>query len=76
MPGFMIVLSSLILVGIWLEHLLLLGPALNPGVSSLPLDLSDGLISLGFLGLMVLAVPFLLTSFPELPPGGKPEGVK
>jgi len=70
MPLFMIFLSSLILVGIWFEHLLLLGPSLNPEANSLPLHLSDGLISLGFLGLMALAVRFLLTSFPELLQGG------
>jgi hypothetical protein len=65
-PLFMVFLCSLVLIGIWFEHLLLLGPALNPGVSSLPVHLSDALISLGFLGLMVLAVRFCLTSFPEL----------
>ena len=74
MPLFMIFLSSLVLVGIWFEHLLLLGPSLNPGASSLPLHLSDGLISLGFLGLMAVAIRFLLTSFPELLQG-KPAGV-
>jgi hypothetical protein len=75
MPLFMIFLCSLILVGIWFEHLLLLGPSFNPGASSLSLHLSDGLISLGFLGLMALAVRFLLTSFPELLQG-EPGGVK
>jgi hypothetical protein len=53
-------------MGIWLEHLLLLGPALHHNVSTLPLGLSDGLIFLGFLGLIALAVTFFLSLFPEL----------
>ncbi len=65
-PVFMIVISTVVIVGIWLEHLLLLGPALSHEVTALPLSLADGLISLGFLGLMVLAVSFFLNRFPEL----------
>ncbi len=65
-PVFMIVISTVVIVGIWLEHLLLLGPALSHEVTALPLNLSDGLISLGFLGLMVMAVSFFLNRFPEL----------
>ncbi len=65
-PVFMIVISTVVIVGIWLEHLLLLGPALSHEVTELPLNLSDGLISLGFLGLMVMAVSFFLNRFPEL----------
>jgi hypothetical protein len=62
----MIVLCSVVLVGFWLEHLLLLGPALRPDASSLPLGPADGLITLGFLGLMAIAVTFFLKLFPEL----------
>jgi Ni/Fe-hydrogenase subunit HybB-like protein len=65
-PVLMMILSAVVIVGIWLEHLLLLGPALNPGVNSLPLAISDGLISFGFLGLMVMAVNFFLRRFPEV----------
>lgn len=65
-PVFMIVISTVVIVGIWLEHLLLLGPALSHEVTALPLSLADGLISLGFLGLMVMAVSFFLNRFPEL----------
>jgi hypothetical protein len=64
-PVFMLLLCSVVLIGMWLEHLLLLGPALNDHASVLPLGLTDGLISLGFLGLMVLAVSFFLNLFPE-----------
>jgi hypothetical protein len=65
-PGFMIVLCTIILAGIWLEHLLLLGPALTHGVARLPLGLSEGLITLGFAGLMIMAVAYFLSLFPEL----------
>jgi hypothetical protein len=65
-PVFMIILCSVVIIGIWLEHLLLLGPALNHGAQSIPINLADGLISLGFLGLMATAVRYFLTVFPEL----------
>ncbi len=64
----MIVICGVVLVGLWLEHLLLLGPALNHQVATLPLGFTDGLITLGFLGLMALAVSFFLKRFPELVP--------
>jgi hypothetical protein len=62
----MIGLCSMVLIGIWLEHLLLVGPGLNPKATSLPLGVTDGLISLGFLGLMALAIRFGLSAFPRL----------
>lgn len=65
-PVIMLPLCFLVLIGIWLEHLLLLGPALNHDVSSLPLGLPDLLISLGFLGLMAMAVTSFLNFFPEI----------
>jgi hypothetical protein len=65
-PVLMMLLSALVIIGIWLEHLLLLGPALSHGATSLPLAISDGLISFGFLGLMVIALNFFLKRFPEL----------
>ncbi|MBW1900666.1 MAG: hypothetical protein JRJ20_03420 [Deltaproteobacteria bacterium] len=65
-PWFMIVLCSLAIVGMWLEHLLLLGPALNQHVTAIPLGLTDGLIFIGFLGSMMLSVTFFLNLFPEL----------
>ncbi|UCF95095.1 MAG: hypothetical protein JSW39_13405 [Desulfobacterales bacterium] len=65
-PAFMIILCTAIVVGIWLEHLLLLGPSLAPNVAALPLRLEDGLISLGFLGLMAIAVIYCLNIFPEM----------
>ena len=66
MPIPMIVLCSVVIIGIWLEHLLLLGPELSHDVTSLPLGLFEGLITLGFLGLMAMAVSGFLRLFPEL----------
>ncbi len=72
MPGAMIALCGVVILGIWLEHLLLLGPALNHAAAELPLGLTDGLVFIGFLGLMVLALAGTLRTFPELlPPGGE-----
>jgi len=64
-PILMIIICSIVIVGIWLEHLLLLGPALSHEIQSIPLSVSDGLISLGFLGLMAIAVGYFLKVFPE-----------
>jgi hypothetical protein len=61
----MLLICSVVIVGIWFEHLLLLGPAWNHETQSIPLSLSDGLISLGFLGLMAIAVGYFLRVFPE-----------
>jgi hypothetical protein len=61
----MVILCSVIIIGFWLEHLLLLAPALSHEVHSLPLSVSDGLITVGFFGLMVIAVSFFLKRFPE-----------
>jgi hypothetical protein len=67
-PVLMTVICSVVIVGIWLEHLLLLGPALSHDAQSIPLSLSDGLISLGFLGLMVIAIGYFMKIFPEAVP--------
>ena len=72
MPSAMIALCGMVILGIWLEHLLLLGPALNPAAAELPLGVTDGLVFIGFLGLMVLALVYTLKTFPELlPPGSE-----
>jgi len=67
-PVLMLAICSVVIIGIWLEHLLLLGPALSHETQAIPLSLSDGLISLGFLGLMVIAVGFFMKVFPETVP--------
>lgn len=65
-PRLMLILCSLAMLGIWLDNLLLIGPPLKFDISSLALQLFDLLISLGFLGLMVMAVAYFLSLFPEL----------
>ena len=65
-PRLMLILCSVAMLGIWLDNLLLIGPPLGFDVSSLALQLFDLLISLGFLGLMVMAVAYFLQLFPEL----------
>lgn len=70
MPAAMIALCGLVILGIWLEHLLLIGPALNHAAAELPLGVTDGLVFIGFLGLMVLSIAGTLKTFPELLPPG------
>ncbi len=65
-PKAMTVLCITVIVGIWLEHFLLLGPALSHHAQTLPLSVFDALISLAFLGLMIFAVTGYLNRFPEL----------
>ena len=60
----MVILCSVIIIGFWFEHLLLLAPALSHGAHSLSLNVSDVLITVGFFGLMVIAVSFFLKLFP------------
>jgi len=73
-PLLMIILCSIVIFGIWLENLLLLGPALNPTANSLPLGFWDGLISLGFLGLMAMALTGFFAIFPPSALAGAREG--
>jgi len=67
-PGFMMALCAMVIVAMWLEHLLLLGPAWDHAAAAVPLSLTDGLIFIGFAGLMALAVAGMLKTFPELLP--------
>ena len=62
----MIVICSGIIIGIWFEHLLLLGPALSHGATDIPISFLDAFISLGFLGLLAFVVIYFLSMFPEL----------
>ena len=64
-PVFMLIICSVVIIGIWFEHLLLLGPALSHQADSIPLGITDGLISLGFLGLMATAIRYFMNVFPE-----------
>jgi hypothetical protein len=67
-PRVMLIVSAVVLAGIWLEHLLLVGPALNPHTTAMPLGIADGVISLGFLGLMAMAVTTYFQVFPMAVP--------
>ena len=62
----MAVLCSVVIIGIGLEHLLLLGPALSPDISGLSQGVATGVIFVGFFGLMGMALRFFLNLFPEL----------
>jgi len=64
--GFMVALSLLILVGMWLERFLLIAPSLWKE-NSLPLGIMELLISAGFFGLVALCMLIFLNSFPLLP---------
>jgi len=66
LPRFMMVFCAIIIAGMWLEHLLLLGPALNHHATSIPFGVTDVLITIGFFGLMAFAVSGYLKQFPEL----------
>lgn len=72
MPRPMFAVGVLVIAGLWLEHVLLVGPVFDPAAAELPLGPLEGIIGAGFLGLMVLAVSGMLRSFPELLPGVRP----
>jgi Ni/Fe-hydrogenase subunit HybB-like protein len=78
-PRAMLVICSTVIIGIWLEHKLLLGPAFAHGAGGTgsPFSLVDFFIPLGFLGLMVKAVNAYLRQFPQLlrPPQAPPRAV-
>lgn len=59
-PKWMLALGALAIVAIWLEHLLLIGPALQPEAAAWPLGAIELLIFVGFFGLMLAAVTFTL----------------
>jgi Ni/Fe-hydrogenase subunit HybB-like protein len=66
----MIGLCTVVVAAIWFEHLLLLGPALSPQAATLPIGIGDGIVTLGFFGLLSLCVTWFLRLFPELLPIG------
>ncbi|MFP3981473.1 MAG: hypothetical protein ACLFUY_08770 [Desulfobacterales bacterium] len=66
-PWFMTCLCGIVLIGMWLEHYLLLGPALaghNGG--AIAFSAGDVLIFLGFAGLLIAAVAGYLRQFPGM----------
>ena len=66
-PWCMIIISSIVLTGLWIEHFLLLGPNYlhhDPGLFLI--GVSSLVITLGFIALMVMAIAFYFKEFPEL----------
>jgi len=65
-PQWLSLLAILTLLGLWLEHTLLIGPALNPHSHGLPLGIFDGMLFVGNMGLTALGTASMLHFFPEL----------
>lgn len=65
-PSAMAVICAIIIVGMWLEHFLLIAPAFYPNATSLPLSWIDVGVGLGFMGLLTAALGYYLKQFPEL----------
>jgi len=74
-PQAMIGLCSLVIAGMWLEHYLLLGPALEVQTGRFVLTPADFLIGLGFAGLLVATVAGFLKHFPEMLQSRKAESL-
>jgi hypothetical protein len=66
LPAAMAAICSMVIIGMWLEHFLLLGPAFYQHVERLPLSWVDGATGLGFLGLLMAAITGYLRQFPEV----------
>ncbi len=65
-PKAMIALCSLVIAGMWLEHYLLLGPALTHHAASMPVAPVEVGVALGFVGLLIAAVFGYFNQFPEM----------
>ena len=66
MPKAMTVICSAVMIGIWLEHYLLLGPAFHHHAHHLPLGWVEVAVGVGFFGLLAIAVTSYFKNFPEL----------
>jgi hypothetical protein len=62
----MIIICSITIVGMWLEHFLLLAPAFYPNTQTLPLSWIDLGVAFGFAGLLAWALAAYLKQFPGL----------
>lgn len=65
-PRAMLVICSVVILGIWLEHFLVLRPIYYPEATCLPFQWVDLATGLGFFGLLAFAVTGYLNAFPEL----------
>jgi Ni/Fe-hydrogenase subunit HybB-like protein len=66
LPIPMILICGVVILGFWFEHLMLIGPAMSHGVKTLSIGVLDGLISLGFLGLMAISIRWFMNRLPEV----------
>ena len=65
-PMAIIMISVIVLAGMWLERFLLVAPSIWKG-EGIPLGLLEVLITAGFFGLMALSLTFFLRRVPLLP---------
>ncbi len=65
-PQVMLRVSALSLFGLFLEHLLLIGPALDHHAHDIPFGLFDLVIGAGFFGLAACCVSYFFKLFPEV----------
>lgn len=76
-PWCMVLVSSWVLAGLWIEHFLLLGPCyLHSGPGAFPVGISEVIISTGFLALLVLTLLFYFKEFPDVLEKGSGEVVQ
>ena len=76
-PKCMIVISSCVLTGLWIEHFLLLGPSFlahDPAV--FPIGFGELFITLGFLGLFCISILAYFKELPEALKTNSGEGVQ
>ncbi len=64
-PVFMSLICSLVIIGIWLEHVLLLGPVFHEHAVQIPFSLVDVMIFLSFLGMMIFSILRFIDFMPE-----------
>lgn len=65
-PKAMTVICVAVMIGIWLEHYLLLGPAFHHDAKQLPLGWVEAAVAIGFFGLLAVALGIYFKHFPEL----------
>lgn len=75
MPKAMTVICLAVMVGIWLEHYLLLGPAFHHHAHHLPLGWVEVAVAVGFFGLLATAVTGYFKKLPELLDAGETDRV-
>ena len=65
-PKAMVFICAMVIVGIWLEHFLLLGPALSHDLTRIALGPVDVLVFAGFLGALAACLAGYFKLFPEM----------